>query len=169
MKLTTIVLVMALAVTAFAQAPKTKTPGKTATKPVVKATAKKPVAKPAANAAAPKAETKESSTANQQRRDPFMSVLALRSSGPPCAGGGKKCLAPDQVTLRGVVRGPNGPLALVTNTANKRSTQRENDPVYNGGVVKITMDPIVFRESVQDRLGRVSQREEVKKVNNSPV
>jgi Tfp pilus assembly protein PilP len=41
--------------------------------------------------------------------------------------------------------------------------------VYNGVVVKITPDSIVFRESVTDRLGKTVQREVVKKVNNPAV
>lgn len=191
MKLTTSVLVLALAGAAFAQAPAAKTaapaakPAAAAKSTPVKsstATAAPQTRKAAARMAAKKTTAKKAeapavaaakgnaakATAASNRRDPFMSII-MKDSGPPCAGGGKKCLAIDQITLRGVVRAPNGALALVTSVANKSYTLRENDPVYNGVVVKITGDSIVFRESVMDRLGRMSQREVVKKVNNSPV
>jgi hypothetical protein len=40
---------------------------------------------------------------------------------------------------------------------------RENDPVFNGYVVKITGDSVVFQETVQDKLGKTFTREVVKK------
>jgi hypothetical protein len=99
-------------------------------------------------------------------RDPFVSVIMERSGNFSCAGTGKKCLIVDQVMLKGVVRSQNESIAVVSSTANKTYFLRENDPVYNGVVVKITPDSIVFRESVTDRLGKTVQREVVKKVNN---
>jgi Tfp pilus assembly protein PilP len=75
----------------------------------------------------------------------------------------------DQVTLKGIVRSQVGPIAVVTGSSNKTFFLRENDPVYNGVVVKITPDSIVFRETVTDRLGKSIQREVVKKVNNPAV
>jgi hypothetical protein len=37
---------------------------------------------------------------------------------------------------------------------NKAYFLRENDPVFNGYVMKITGDSIVFQETLQDRLGK---------------
>jgi Tfp pilus assembly protein PilP len=96
-----------------------------------------------------------------------VSVITERNGGVTCAGTGKKCLIVDQVMLKGVVRSQNESIAVVSSTANKTYFLRENDPVYNGVVVKITPDSIIFRESVTDRLGKTVQREVVKKVNNS--
>jgi Tfp pilus assembly protein PilP len=73
------------------------------------------------------------------------------------------------VTLKGVVSSDNGKIAVVTNPANKAYFLREQDPVLNGYVVRITQDSIVFRENVTDRLGKVSQREVVKKVSAPAV
>lgn len=151
---------------------------KPAAKPVVKTAAvktAKPVKKTAkkAEAAPAKPESEEKKptevTANaKDRRDPFVSIVMNRE-GPPCAGGGKKCIAIDQVTLQGVVRSPSGPIAVISSGANKTYFLRENDPVYNGVVVKISPDSIVFRETVMDRLGKTSQREVVKKIRNTPA
>jgi len=104
----------------------------------------------------------------RNRRDPFLSIIMSRD-GPACAGAGKKCIAIDQVTLQGVVRSPNGAIAVVSSGAKKTYFLRENDPVYNGVVVKISPDSIIFRETVMDRLGKTSQREVVKKIQNSPA
>ncbi len=99
-------------------------------------------------------------------RDPFVSVIMERTGGVSCTGAGKQCLIVDQVMLKGVVRSQSESIAVVSSAANKTYFLRENDPVYNGVVVKITPDSIVFRESVTDRLGKTVQREVVKKVNN---
>ena len=112
--------------------------------------------------------TAVSETANSKKRDPFVSPIVSKVGGPTNCAGGKKCLVVDQVALRGIVRSQNGMIAVIVNAANKAYFMRENDPVYNGFVVKITLDSIVFRETVTDRLGKPSTREITKKV-NAPV
>jgi hypothetical protein len=110
----------------------------------------------------------QQTVSSKNRRDPFVSIVMSRE-GPACAGVGKKCIAIDQVTLQGVIRAPSGSIAVVSSGAKKTYFLRENDPVYNGVVVKISPDSIVFRETVMDRLGKTSQRDVVKKINNSPA
>jgi Tfp pilus assembly protein PilP len=164
------------AATPVASAPKKTAPAKAEAKPAAKPAAKVKEAKkiPAA-AAAPKEVAKNDGAAEKpapelkRGRDPFVSIIMTRDSGAPCAGAGKKCLIIDQVTLKGIVRSQVGPIAVVTGSSNKTFFLRENDPVYNGVVVKITPDSIVFRETVTDRLGKSIQREVVKKVNNPAV
>ena len=102
------------------------------------------------------------------RRDPFISPVISRASGPSCSVG-KRCLAIDQITVRGVVKSENGMIAVVVNSLNKAYFLKENDPVYNGYVVKITGDSVVFKETVQDRLGKESTREVVKKITTPAV
>jgi hypothetical protein len=46
---------------------------------------------------------------------------------------------------------------------------RENDPVFNGYVVKITGDSIVFKETLQDRLGKSFTREVTKRITTPAV
>ena len=88
------------------------------------------------------------------RRDPFVSPVVNRSMiGSGCSTG-KRCLAIDQINLKGVVKADSGMIAVVVNSLNKAYFLRENDPVFNGFVVKITGDSIIFKETVQDRLGK---------------
>lgn len=154
-----------------AAAPAAKTAVKAQPK---KAMPKKVVAKKEPAPAKPAAEENkdnkpaETAVSAKNRRDPFVSVVVNRE-GAPCAGGGKKCIDIATVTLQGVVRAPNGPIAVISSGANKTYFLRENDPVYNGVVVKISPDSIVFRETVMDRVGKTSQREVVKKIHNAPA
>jgi hypothetical protein len=144
-----------------------------ATKHVSKAHVAKGPAAPAKGASAEKPAAPASDAAAdvapeiKRGRDPFVSVITERNGSVACSGAGKKCLIVDQIMLKGVVRSQSESIAVVSSTANKTYFLRENDPVYNGVVVKITPDSIVFRESVTDRLGKTVQREVVKKVNNS--
>jgi hypothetical protein len=105
------------------------------------------------------------------RRDPFTSpvtrALAV-NQGPGCSTG-KRCLAVDQMILRGIVRSPNGMIAVVENGAKRAYFLRENDPVWHGMVEKINGDSVVFREeSVDTKTGKSSTHEVVKRV-NAPV
>ncbi|HEV2732556.1 MAG TPA: hypothetical protein VGV15_21200 [Terriglobales bacterium] len=98
------------------------------------------------------------------RRDPFISPVVNRSMlGSGCSSG-KRCLAIGEVNLKGVVRADTGMIAVVVNTMNKAYFLRENDPVFNGYVVKITGDSIVFKETLQDKLGKPFTREVTKKI-----
>jgi Tfp pilus assembly protein PilP len=103
------------------------------------------------------------------RRDPFVSPVVNRSMlGSGCSSG-KRCLTIDQINLKGVVKSDTGMIAVVVNTMNKAYFLRENDPVFNGYVVKITGDSIIFKETVQDRLGKAFTREVTKKITTSAV
>lgn len=98
------------------------------------------------------------------KRDPFISPVVSRSlSGSGC-NTGKRCLAIDQIALTGVVKSDSGMIAVVVNALNKAYFLRENDPVFNGYVVKITGDAIVFKETIQDKLGKPVEREVSKKI-----
>jgi len=102
------------------------------------------------------------------RRDPFISPVVSHSGGSGCSTG-KKCLEIGAINLRGVVRSEEGFIAVVSNDLNKAYFLRENDPVFNGYVVKITGDSIVFQETLQDRLGKTFTREVVKKITTPAV
>ena len=88
--------------------------------------------------------------------------------GSGCSSG-KRCLTIDQINLKGVVKADSGMIAVVVNTVNKAYFLRENDPVFNGYVVRITGDSIIFKETVQDRLGKSFTREVTKKITTSAV
>jgi hypothetical protein len=102
------------------------------------------------------------------RRDPFISPVVSHVGGSGCSTG-KKCLEIGAINLRGVVHAESGFIAVVSNSLNKAYFLRENDPVFNGYVVKITGDSIVFQETVQDRLGKTFTREVVKKITTPAV
>jgi Tfp pilus assembly protein PilP len=97
------------------------------------------------------------------KRDPFLSPVVNRQTGSGCSTG-KKCLDIEQIALHGVVKSDNGMIAVVTNGLNKAYFLRENDPVFNGYVVKITGDSIVFKQNVQDRLGKPFTKDVVKRI-----
>ena len=112
-------------------------------------------------------ETKTYSAAG--RRDPFVSPVVNRSMlGSGCSTG-KRCLAIDQINLQGVVKSESGMIAVVVNALNKAYFLHENDPVFNGYVVKITGDSIIFKETIQDKLGKPFEREVTKKISTPAV
>lgn len=153
-------------------------PAKTASaKPAApKATsAPKPVA---GSASAPEKAANSDSQANSDtedkkysmsgKRDPFLSPVVSRNSGSGCSTG-KKCLDIEAIAVRGVVRSDAGMIAVVTNGLNKAYFLRENDPVFNGYVVKITGDSVVFKETFQDKLGKPFTKDVVKKLTTPAV
>jgi hypothetical protein len=97
------------------------------------------------------------------KRDPFFSPVVQQAGGSGCSTG-KKCLEIGQINLRGVVKSDSGFIAVVTNNMNKAYFLHENDPVFNGYVVKITGDSVVFQETMQDKLGKSFTREIVKRI-----
>jgi Tfp pilus assembly protein PilP len=103
------------------------------------------------------------------RRDPFVSpVMNQTMAGSGCSTG-KRCLTIDQIALKGVVRSDGGMIAVVVNALDKAYFLRENDPVFNGYVVKITGDSIIFKETVQDKLGKPFTHEVTKKITTPAV
>jgi len=101
------------------------------------------------------------------KRDPFISPISTATGtalpASNCSSG-KRCLVIDQLVLRGVVKTANGMIAVVANSVNKAYFLRENDPVFNGYVVRITGDSVVFKENTVDRIGHQGTREVVKRV-----
>lgn len=159
---------------AGSQAPAAKTSAtassaKAKTTAAKKKTARKPKAASSTNEAKNVASKPKTLARGPQRRDPFISPVQQHVNGPINCGTGKRCLIIDQTNLQGVVKAPNGMIAVVANSANKAYFLRENDPVYNGYVMRITPDSVVFRETVTDKIGRKSTREVVKKVNAPAV
>ena len=151
--------------------PKTKTVASAklaATKPAAKpeAATSKVAAdeKPAGAGEAAKApKTDEKKWAMTGKRDPFFSPVLQQTSTSGCSTG-KKCLEIGQINVRGVVKSESGFIAVVTNSLNKAYFLHENDPVFNGYVVRITGDSVVFQESFQDKLGKSLTREVVKRI-----
>jgi hypothetical protein len=103
------------------------------------------------------------------RRDPFVSPVVSQAMVASGCSTGKRCLAVDQIALKGVVKSDSGMIAVVVNSVEKAYFLRENDPVFNGYVVRITGDSIIFKETVHDRLGKRFEREVTKKITTPAV
>jgi len=152
--------------TAQAQPKAVSKPAKTA----VKAQPKTAVSVQSAKAPEPKKEEEKSKPINLTgRRDPFISPVINQSAVGSGCSTGKRCLAVEQISLKGVVKAESGMIAVVVNALDKAYFLRENDPVFNGYVVKITGDSIVFKETVQDKLGKSFTREVTKKITTPAV
>ena len=144
-------------------------PKKAAHAPVLKKAVQ--TSAPAAPAEASADETAKNDDSNSSekkwsaagKRDPFISPVVSHAGGSGCSTG-KKCLEIGDINLRGIVHGEMGFIAVVTNNLNKAYFLRENDPVFNGYVVKITGDSVTFKEMMEDRLGKPFTREVVKKL-----
>jgi len=174
-----------LAVKAVAAKP---APAKKAAKPAAETKKAEAAAKPAAPAAASSGNDMDSAGQSEEaksdedadkdkqdkkwsmsgKRDPFISPVVNHAGGSGCSTG-KKCLEIGAINLRGVVHSDAGFIAVVTNSLNKAYFLRENDPVFDGYVVKITGDSIVFKETLQDRLGKTFTREVTKKITTPAV
>lgn len=122
-----------------------------------------PETKTAATAKTEAPKPEEKKWAMSGKRDPFFSPVVQQPTGSGCSTG-KKCLEIGQINLRGVVKSESGFVAVVTNSLNKAYFLHENDPVFNGYVMRITGDTVVFEETVQDKLGKPFTREVVKKI-----
>ena len=145
------------------------TASKTAATPVSAASRPKTPAVPASAPEAPKTpKPEERKYSMTGKRDPFVSPVVSRQGGSGCSTG-KKCLDIDQIAVRGVVKSDNGMIAVVTNGLNKAYFLRENDPVFNGYVLKITVDSVVFKQNFQDRLGKPFTKDIVKRLTTPAV
>ena len=153
-----------------AATPETKNKKKTTTVSVKKpAPAKSTVAVEDKKNPDPKKDEHKSISMAGGRRDPFLSPVVNHSMGGSGCSTGKRCLAVDQIALQGIVKSDAGMIAVVVNAMNKAYFLRENDPVFNGYVVKITGDSIVFKETLQDKLGKSFTREVTKKISTPAV
>jgi Tfp pilus assembly protein PilP len=152
---------VAAAKVADAKAPAAKPDPKQQAKTTVVAAKPAPVV-PVKATEAPKPKPEEKKWAMNGNRDPFFSPV-VQQSGSGCSTG-KKCLEIGAINVRGVVKSDAGFIAVVTNNLNKAYFLRENDPVFNGYVVKITGDSVTFQETVQDKLGKSFTREVVKRI-----
>jgi Tfp pilus assembly protein PilP len=156
-------------------APQTAKPAtKPAAKPETKLAAKprgtkatpkpavKVVEKPSTPGAAPAATESE---IKQARRDPFESLVGRQQGKaavnlPP----GKAGLQVSTLRLDGIVRAPNGMIAVVSNPQLRTYFLREGDHLYDGSVEKISMDGVSFHEEGKDAFGKPVERQVNKRI-----
>jgi len=146
------------------------------------ATGAKPPAPPAVKSATNKAAAKkpaarkkpeETAVANPEvnlrvpRRDPFESLIGREQGGGAAAKNlppGKAGLQVSTLRLDGVVRAPNGMIAVVSNPQQRTYFLREGDQLYDGRVEKITMDGVSFHEVGRDAFGKPVERQVNKRI-----
>jgi len=155
-----------------AQAAMPKTPAKPATAPKAAKTASKPAKKPAAKKAASSTPTgtAEPSEAKVSRRDPFESLTSRQEAAARAGANlppGKAGLQVGTLRLDGIVRAPNGMIAVVTNPQARTYFLREGDQLYDGRVEKIAMDGVSFHEIGKDAFGKPVERQVNKRIYSS--
>jgi Tfp pilus assembly protein PilP len=150
------------------QAPAAQAATKSAAKPAAKTTAPKKAAaktaKPAAPGAPAESETKVA------RRDPFESLVGREKAAADAAKNlppGKAGLQVASLRLDGIVRAPNGMIAVVTNPQARTYFLREGDQLYDGRVEKIAMDGVSFHEMGKDAFGKPVERQVNKRIYSS--
>jgi len=155
-----------------AQTAPAKQPAKQAAKPAAKPAAPKPKASTkkaaAPSAAVPKAAAEPE--AKVTRRDPFESLVGhekaqadMYKNLPP----GKAGLLVASLRLDGIVKAPNGMIAVVTNPQARTYFLREGDQLYDGRVEKIAMDSVSFHEMGKDAFGKPVERQVNKRIYSS--
>ena len=147
-----------------------KPSGKTAAKSKKSAAKAKPavkaVEKPSIPGTAPEAAESE---LKQARRDPFESLLGRQGNkGPANLPPGKLGLQVSTLRLDGIVRAPNGMIAVVSNPQSRTYFLREGDRLYDGSVEKISMDGVSFHEEGKDAFGKPVERQVNKRIYSSP-
>jgi Tfp pilus assembly protein PilP len=101
------------------------------------------------------------------RRDPFSPLVGKEPAGgalPERLPPGKAGLVVSTLRLDGIVRGPNGMIAVVSNPQQRVYFLRENDQLYDGRVEKISMDAVSFHETGKDAFGKPVERQVTKRL-----
>ena len=163
-----------------AQAPKTSAKGGApATKQATKSAAK-PAANPADKGTAQAALRKPEKAAGEKpeapeselklaRRDPFESLIGRQlNKAPANLPPGKAGLQVSTLRLDGIVKAPNGMIAVVSNPQARTYFLREGDHLYDGTVEKISMDGVSFHEEGKDAFGKPVERQVNKRIYSSP-
>ena len=131
--------------------------------------AKKPAPKPAKKeAAAPekKEEAAPEPVASTHRRDPFLALLtATTGPGVPIhLPQGQAGLQVSTLRVEGVVRSPNGMLAVISSPQGRVYFLHQGARVFDGQIEQINMDSVTFQESGKDPFGHSIDRTVVKRI-----
>ena len=160
---------------AQASSPKSAQPAPAASKPAAKPAAK---SRNKVKSAAPKKDTAAKSGApvpaesetKASRRDPFESLTSRQEAAARAGANlppGKAGLQVATLRLDGIVRAPNGMIAVVTNPQARTYFLREGDQLYDGRVEKIAMDGVSFHEVAKDAFGKPVERQVNKRIYSS--
>ena len=142
--------------------------GKPATKTSSKKSSRKPAPAPSASAAPDQASG--DTEGKSARRDPFESLVGRQKAQEAAAKNlppGKAGLQVSTLRLDGIVKAPNGMIAVVTNPQSRTYFLREGDQLYDGRVDKIALDSVSFHEQGKDAFGKPVEREVNKRIYSS--
>jgi len=104
------------------------------------------------------------------RRDPFESLTTRQDAAAKNAANlppGKPGLQIGTLRLDGIVKAPNGMIAVVTNPQSRTYFLRDGDQLYDGRVEKIGMDSVSFHEIGKDAFGKPVERQVNKRIYSS--
>jgi Tfp pilus assembly protein PilP len=104
------------------------------------------------------------------RRDPFESLTSRQDAAAKNAANlppGKPGLQIGTLRLDGIVKAPNGMIAVVTNPQSRTYFLRDGDQLYDGRVEKIGMDSVSFHEIGKDAFGKPVERQVNKRIYSS--
>jgi type IV pilus assembly protein PilP len=104
------------------------------------------------------------------RRDPFESLTSRQEAAARAGANlppGKAGLQVGTLRLDGIVKSPNGMIAVVTNPQSRTYFLREGDQLYDGRVEKIAMDGVSFHELGKDAFGKPVERQVNKRIYSS--
>jgi Tfp pilus assembly protein PilP len=135
--------------------------------PAAKAAPKQAAKKSAPRAAKPAASTTPAADKEVKvaKRDPFESLVGREHAGPRTdLPQGKAGLQVGTLRLDGIVRAPNGMIAVVSNPQSRTYFLREGDQLYDGRVEKIAMDGVSFHEVGKDAFGKPVERQVNKRI-----
>jgi Tfp pilus assembly protein PilP len=116
--------------------------------PRAPAKAQAPAKAPAAQRPA-RAPVERPEAAPVARRDPFEAVV-------------------NSLRVDGIVKGPNGMIAVVSNPQQRVYFLREGDKLYDGSVERITLEAVSFHEVGKDAFGKPIERQVTKRLYPSP-
>ena len=130
--------------------------------------AHKGTATPSAAASGP--HVKPVSVSTPGRRDPFVALLSQNQGGaknPDNLPPGKAGLMVDSLRIDGIVAGPNGMIAIVSNPQERVYFLRDGDKLYDGSVEHIALDGVSFHQIGTDAFGKPVDRELTKRLYSS--
>lgn len=149
--------------TAIKHTPEKQSPARLA---VVKKPKAAPVAAPAGLSPIALADQTPNLLENGHGRDPFAALIratdpnAGHANLPPGIAG----LQVATLRLEGMVKGPEGMVAVVSNPQDSVYFLHDGDHIYDGVVEKIGIDDVTFRQQSKDAFGRAIDRDVSKRL-----
>ena len=102
------------------------------------------------------------------RRDPFrsldVSATVLASTAPTVRVPGLKGQLVSEINLAGIVKSKNQYMAMATGYRGKTYFLQQNDDLYDGKVIEIKSDAVIFSQTLTDSQGKKLSQRVVKKL-----